>query len=152
EIVRDAEAVGRFESNSEQDTFEMEHWSLEQSKLGKASRKPLQGMVVAITGGAGAIGAATARAFAQRGAELAVLDADEEAAARVVKYVKGAHFRCDVTKPEEVETVFADIARLFGGLDVLVSNAGAAWTGAIGEVPEVILRESFELNFFGHQR
>lgn len=152
EVVRDAETIGRFESISEQDTFEMEHWSLEQAKLGKEVRKPLQGMVVAITGGAGAIGAATARTFAQRGAEVAVLDADEEAAAHVARDVKGAHFRCDVTKPEEVEAVFAEIVRRFGGLDTLVSNAGAAWTGAIGEVPEDVLRESFELNFFGHQR
>ncbi|MFT5540443.1 MAG: NAD(P)-dependent dehydrogenase (short-subunit alcohol dehydrogenase family), partial [Alphaproteobacteria bacterium] len=47
---------------------------------------------------------------------------------------------------------FKDIAATFGGLDILVSNAGRAWQGRIGEVDEKILRDSFELNFYGHQR
>jgi rhamnose utilization protein RhaD (predicted bifunctional aldolase and dehydrogenase)/NAD(P)-dependent dehydrogenase (short-subunit alcohol dehydrogenase family) len=152
EVVRDAEALGRFESISERDLFEMEHWSLEQAKLGKQARKPLEGTVVAITGGGGAIGAATARAFALRGSEVAVLDIDLDAAREVARDVKGVAVGCDVTNAQEVEEAFAAIVRRFGGVDILVSNAGAAWTGRIGEVPEETLRDSFELNFFGHQR
>ena len=47
---------------------------------------------------------------------------------------------------------FEQIAEHFGGVDIVVSNAGAAWQGRIGEVDEDILRKSFELNFYGHQR
>jgi NAD(P)-dependent dehydrogenase (short-subunit alcohol dehydrogenase family) len=51
-----------------------------------------------------------------------------------------------------VEAAFDRIAEAFGGVDILVSNAGAAWQGKIGEVDESVLQESFELNFYAHQR
>ena len=57
--------------------------------------------------------------------------------------------RCDVTDPASVTRAFRAMVEAFGGLDILISNAGAAWQGRIGEVDEAILRESFELNFFG---
>src|SRR5205085_9377099 len=55
------------------------------------------------------------------------------------------------TQPEAVRGAFDRIAERFGGIDIVVSNAGAAWQGRIGEVPDAILRESFEVNFFAHQ-
>ena len=61
--------------------FDMEYWSLEQAKLGTAEEKPLAGQIAVITGAAGAIGAATAKAFAAAGAEVALLDLDETARA-----------------------------------------------------------------------
>jgi NAD(P)-dependent dehydrogenase (short-subunit alcohol dehydrogenase family) len=60
--------------------------------------------------------------------------------------------RCDVTDAASVRAAFDHVAAAFGGVDVIVSNAGAAWQGRIGEVDEDILRKSFELNFYGHQR
>jgi len=57
-----------------------------------------------------------------------------------------------VTDPSSVITAFARVAETFGGVDIVVSNAGAAWQGRIGEVDEAVLRASFELNFYGHQR
>src|SRR5207302_3254774 len=60
--------------------------------------------------------------------------------------------RCDVTDAASVRDAFAQVAAAFGGVDIAVSNAGAAWQGRIGEVDEAVLRESFELNFYGHQR
>ena len=51
-----------------------------------------------------------------------------------------------------VPAAFDEVACTYGGVDILVSNAGAAWQGRIGEVDEAVLRESFELNFFAHQR
>ena len=54
--------------------------------------------------------------------------------------------------PKSVRTAFDGVVKHFGGVDIVVSNAGAAWQGRIGEVDEDILRKSFELNFFGHQR
>ncbi len=110
--------------------------------------------MAAITGGAGAIGAATARAFAAAGAEVALLDIDEAAARAAAKKVGGAALAvaCDVTDAASVQAAFAKVAETFGGVDIAVSNAGAAWQGRIGEVDEAVLRQSFELNFYGHQR
>ena len=59
---------------------------------------------------------------------------------------------CDVTNGGSVRAAFDQIAAHFGGVDIVVSNAGAAWQGRIGEVDEDILRKSFDLNFYGHQR
>jgi rhamnose utilization protein RhaD (predicted bifunctional aldolase and dehydrogenase)/NAD(P)-dependent dehydrogenase (short-subunit alcohol dehydrogenase family) len=152
EVISAAEAMSRFESISEADTFEMEYWSLEQAKLGKAKPKPLAGQIVAVTGGGGTIGAAIARLFAEEGAAVAVLDRDLAAAEASARAIKGLALACDVTNDKSVAGAFDAIARAFGGLDILVSNAGAAFTGRIGEVADRVLRESFELNFFAHQR
>ncbi|HVX92421.1 MAG TPA: bifunctional aldolase/short-chain dehydrogenase [Xanthobacteraceae bacterium] len=152
--ITDAEAIGRFESISEADMFDCEYWSLEQAKLGRQAEKPLAGQIAAITGAAGAIGAATARAFAAAGAEVALLDVDVAAARRKAAAIGGSAIAvdCDVTNAASVRAAFDTVVEAFGGLDILVSNAGAAWQGRIGEVDEEILRASFELNFYGHQR
>jgi len=142
-----AEAVGRFTPLGEADTFDMEYWSLEQAKLGKAPRRALEGRIVAVTGGAGAIGAATLAAFAAEGAEVVALDLPEALAA-----IEGAAaIACDVTDPGQVEAAFASLCRRFGGVDIVVSNAGAATTGMIAEIGAAALRASFDLNLFAHQ-
>ena len=154
EVITDAEAIGRFESISEAEMFDMEYWPLEQAKLGGAAEKPLAGEIVAITGGGGTIGRATAKAFAAAGAEVALLDCDERAAADAAKAIGAAALavKCDVTDGACVRDAFARVVAAFGGVDIVVSNAGAAWQGRIGEVGEDVLRQSFELNFYGHQR
>jgi rhamnose utilization protein RhaD (predicted bifunctional aldolase and dehydrogenase)/NAD(P)-dependent dehydrogenase (short-subunit alcohol dehydrogenase family) len=151
--ITDAEAIGRFETITEADDFDVEYWPMEQAKLGKAKEPPLAGQVVAITGAGGAIGAATARAFANAGAEVALLDVNYEAVAEQAKAIgrNAVPIPCDVTN-DTVRAAFLQIVETFGGVDIVVSNAGAAWQGRIGEVSEETLRKSFELNFFGHQR
>jgi NAD(P)-dependent dehydrogenase (short-subunit alcohol dehydrogenase family) len=151
-VISAAESIGRYESISESDIFAMEYWSLEQAKLGKGAPRRLAGHVVAVTGGGGTIGAAIARAFTAEGAEVAVLDCDLKAAAAVARTVRGFAVGCDVTDAASVDAAFAAIVAHYGGLDILVSNAGGAWTGRIGEIDEATLRQSFELNFYGHQR
>jgi rhamnose utilization protein RhaD (predicted bifunctional aldolase and dehydrogenase)/NAD(P)-dependent dehydrogenase (short-subunit alcohol dehydrogenase family) len=149
--VTDAEAVGTFESLPEAELFEMEYWSLEQAKLGGAVEKSLAGQVAVVTGGAGTIGLATARALRAEGAEIALLDraaADPESAA---KRLGGLGIACDVTDTASVAAAFERVVARFGGVDIVVSNAGAAWQGRIGDVSDAVLRESFELNFFAHQ-
>ena len=154
DVIADAEAIGRFESISEAEMFDMEYWSLEQAKLSAAAEKPLAGQIAVITGAGGTIGAATAKAFARAGAEVALLDLDEGAAAARAKELGGAALavKCDVTDANSVSAAFERVVEAFGGVDIVVSNAGAAWQGRIGEVPESVLRQSFELNFYGHQR
>ena len=154
EAVSDAEAIGRFESISEADMFDCEYWPLEQKKLGARSEPPLAGQIVAVTGAAGAIGAAAAKAFAAVGAEVALLDVNLPAATEQAKAIgpTALPVQCDVTDAASVRAAFDAVAENFGGVDILVSNAGAAWQGRIGEVDEDILRKSFELNFYGHQR
>ena len=154
EIITDAEAIGRFESISEDEMFDMEYWSLEQAKLGAMVEKPLAGQIAVITGGAGTIGAATAKAFATAGAEVALLDVDQSAAEEKAKAIGAAALavKCDVTNTDSVNDAFARVVEAFGGVDIVVSNAGAAWQGRIGEVDEEVLRKSFEVNFYGHQR
>ncbi|MDI1346617.1 MAG: bifunctional aldolase/short-chain dehydrogenase [Pseudolabrys sp.] len=150
-VVLDVESGGRFESLDERDQFDMEYWSLEQAKLGKRVDKALQGQVAVITGAAGTIGAATAAAFKRQGAEVVLLDLDGDAARAAAKKLGGLGLPCDVTQKKSVAAAFDAVVAAYGGLDILVSNAGAAWTGRIGEVGDDILRKSFELNFFGAQ-
>jgi rhamnose utilization protein RhaD (predicted bifunctional aldolase and dehydrogenase)/NAD(P)-dependent dehydrogenase (short-subunit alcohol dehydrogenase family) len=152
ETITDAEATGRFTPIGEDDMFDCEYWPLEQAKLGTAKPLPLAGQIAVVTGGAGAIGAATATLFATQGAAVALLDVDEAAAKAKAKDIPGAlAVGCDVTDAQSVAVAYAKIIAAFGGVDILVSNAGAAWQGKIGEVDDALLRKSFELNFFAHQ-
>ena len=152
--ITDAEAIGRFQSITEADMFDTEYWPIEQAKLGKEPDKPLAGQIAVVTGAGGAIGAATAKAFAAAGAEVALLDVNFAAAQKTGQGDRRrmrSPSQCDVTN-DTVRAAFGQVVEAFGGVDIVVSNAGAAWQGRIGEVDEAILRKSFELNFFGHQR
>jgi len=153
ETARDAESVGRFEPVSKPDLFDLEYWSLEQAKLAGAKAKPLTGQVALVTGGAGAIGAAIAALFAREGAHVVVTDLDGDKAAASAKAAGNGAIgvACDVTDPVSVAAAFDKAVSTFGGLDILVSNAGAAIEGAIATLDEALLRKSFELNFFAHQ-
>lgn len=151
-VITAAEGIGRFRSIRDSDQFEIEYWSLEQAKLGNAKEADLARQVVAITGAGGVIGQATARAFRAAGAEVALLDLDESRIMPLAQELGGLAVPCDVTDPDTVTGAFSAIASRFGGVDILVSNAGAAWQGKIGEVDDKTLRDSFELNFFAHQR
>ena len=152
ETVTGAEAVGRFESISESDLFDMEYWSLEQAKLGKGKEPPLARQVTLVTGGGGAIGGAVARVFAQAGSAVAVCDLDGAAAKAVADDIGGAALAvtCDVTDPVSIRSTFDAACRRFGGVDIVVSNAGAAWPGAMADMTDELFRKSFEINFFSH--
>lgn len=153
-VVTDAEAIGTYAPLDASNLFDIEYWSLEQAKLKANVEKPFSGRIVVVTGGAGAIGKATAKAFAADGATPIVLDLDGQAAEAAAAEMKGAGalgLTCDVTKRQSVDEAFARIVATFGGVDIVVSNAGTAWGGRIGEVSDEVLRQSFELNFFAHQ-
>ncbi len=152
DVITAAERLGPYRVISEADTFDIEYWSLEQAKLGKAPEKPLAGKIAVVTGGGSGIGAATARALAVEGAVVAVVDKDANAAADVAAAIGGLGLACDVTDGRALRRSFDAIVRAYGGVDIVVSNAGGAWQGRIAEVSEKTLRDSFEVNFFAHQR
>ena len=151
DVITDIEQMGTYEGIREEDIFDVEYWSLEQAKLGIPPKQALHRKIVIITGGGSGIGAAIAKLFSEEGANVAVLDLVKENAEAIAGQVGGIGLCCDVTDPNAVRTAFDAVAQEFGGLDILVSNAGAAWQGKIGEIDFPTLRKSFELNFFAHQ-
>ncbi|MFA7416103.1 MAG: bifunctional aldolase/short-chain dehydrogenase [Rhizobium sp.] len=153
EAARDAESIGRFEPVSRPDLFDLEYWSLEQAKLAGTKPKPFTGQIVLVTGGAGAIGTAVVKAFVAEGAHAVVLDLDGEKATAVAKSAgnNSIGLACDITDPTSVRSAFDKTVATFGGVDIVVSNAGAAWESPIATMDDALLRKSFELNFFAHQ-
>jgi rhamnose utilization protein RhaD (predicted bifunctional aldolase and dehydrogenase)/NAD(P)-dependent dehydrogenase (short-subunit alcohol dehydrogenase family) len=157
DIIHKAFSVGQYTPLKDDDLFDMEYWSLEQAKLGKSKPKKLQGKVVAISGAASGIGLATARLFATLGANLFLLDCDDKklnAAQAGLKKDFNASVvthALDVTDDNAVTEAFDHLTKTFGGLDILISNAGNAPQGRIGDVTSGELRKSFDLNFFAHQ-
>ncbi len=147
-----AEDAGGFYPVDEARLFDMEYWSLEQAKLGRKTLPPCAGKVVLITGGAGAIGLATAQAFAALGASIFLVDLSAEALADALNTLGPDHggIAMDITANGAAEQAVAGAVARFGGLDILVSNAGAAWTGEMADMDDALLRKSFELNFFSH--
>ena len=153
EAVLQAESIGCFESISESEVFGVEYWDMEQAKVKRYQHDVFAGKVAMVTGAAGAIGLATARAFRDKGAEIAILDLDGESLEKAKKELGPDTLAivCDVTDRESVSEAFKKICRGFGGIDIVVSNVGAALQGRIGDVADEVLRKSFELNFFSHQ-
>src|SRR5260370_23160425 len=113
----------------------MDYGPLERAKLGSAAQKPFAGEMAVITGGGGTIGRATAKAFAAAGAEVALLDCDERAAADAAKAIGAAALavKCDVTDVACVRDAFARVGAAFGGVDIVVSDPGAARQGRLRE-------------------
>jgi rhamnose utilization protein RhaD (predicted bifunctional aldolase and dehydrogenase)/NAD(P)-dependent dehydrogenase (short-subunit alcohol dehydrogenase family) len=155
DVIEKASRIGIYEALPENDLFDMEYWSLEQAKLGAAKEKIFSRKVVWISGAASGIGLAVARAFAAAGAHIFLTDLEETSLLRAQESLgKGpqlAWTTCDVTNPVQVRKTFEACSIAFGGVDVVVSNAGQAPTGDMASCPEDVLRKSFEINFFSHQ-
>ncbi|WP_170361667.1 MULTISPECIES: bifunctional aldolase/short-chain dehydrogenase [Ruegeria] len=147
------EDAGGYYPLDEKDQFDCEYWSLEQAKLGKGKRPAFQGKVVVVTGGAGAIGLATAKAFAREGSNVLLVDRDETALAEAGKSLGRWHatHACDITQEGAANAAVQAAVQRFGGLDILVSNAGSATGGALLELSDQAFRAAFELNFFAHK-
>ena len=149
-VIASVEETSTYKFISEKDLFDVEYWSLEQAKI-KKQKKLLEGNVVVITGSAGAIGFKTYKLFKSYGAEVVLLDYNLERIKDLQSKVKDLCIHCDVRNKKSVKKAFDQICTKYGGIDILISNAGTAIAGSIAEVDDKILRQSFEDNFFSHQ-
>jgi len=133
--------VDQFTSLDERETFEIEYWPLELYKLTlRPPERELAGRVAFVTGGASGIGRAIARRLAQEGAHVVIADINLEGAQAVADEICKAQgfkralaVRCDVTREDEVARAFAEMARAYGGVDIVVNNAGIATSAPIEE-------------------
>jgi rhamnulose-1-phosphate aldolase/alcohol dehydrogenase len=152
-VMRGAEAIGNYEGLPEQEAFNIEYWALEEAKLQRMPKpKPLVGKVAIVTGGAGGIGAAAAERLLADGACVVLLDRSEdvlseraqELVARFGQDVVRATF-CDVTSEAAVEKAFQFAVREFGGVDILVANAGIASSAPIEETSVELWRRNYDV-------
>ncbi|MCE2405319.1 MAG: bifunctional rhamnulose-1-phosphate aldolase/short-chain dehydrogenase [Dehalococcoidia bacterium] len=158
DVLASAETVGSYTSLSERDAFEAEYWAMELYKLSLAPGEgPLAGRVALVTGGAHGIGEGICRRLAAAGAHVVVADLDAQGAADLAEDMVRSHgparamaCRMDVTREDDVSAAF-DRARLaYGGLDILVSNAGIAPVGAIDRLSLEEWQRAFDVNTTGH--
>jgi len=149
-VISSVEETSSYKFIPEKDLFDVEYWSLEQAKIKKA-KKILEGNVVVITGSTGTIGFETYKMFKSYGAEVVLLDYNSDRLKNLQSKINELCIHCDVRNKKSVKNAFNQICEKYGGIDILISNAGTAATGAIGEVNDNLLRESFEDNFFSHQ-
>ena len=118
----------------EQEAFDIEYWLLEEAKLQRMPKpKPMVGKVALVTGGAGGIGRAIATRMLSEGACVVLLDIDQAALTEVTAELARTHGRdhvrgvaCDVTNEASVKAAFDSAALEYGGVDIVVSNAGIA--------------------------
>jgi rhamnose utilization protein RhaD (predicted bifunctional aldolase and dehydrogenase)/NAD(P)-dependent dehydrogenase (short-subunit alcohol dehydrogenase family) len=157
DVMTNAAAVGAYEPVSRSHLFDMEYWSLEQAKLKAPTLQPLSRCIALVTGAASGIGTAVAARVAAAGAHVAVVDRDAEALARVAADLAGKHkgrvlpIAADVRDPSAVERAVAQTVRAWGGLDLVVSNAGAAPEGRLETAEgQAALRDSLDLNCLSH--
>jgi rhamnose utilization protein RhaD (predicted bifunctional aldolase and dehydrogenase)/NAD(P)-dependent dehydrogenase (short-subunit alcohol dehydrogenase family) len=157
DVMTDAAEIGAYSPVGRSDLFDVEYWSLEQAKLKKAEEPRLGGAVAIVTGAASGIGLATASRFLALGAHVVLVDRRADALAEAkatLGRVAGARLigeLADLTKVSEVEAVVRAACRTFGGVDVVVSNAGDAPEGDLGtEEGEGKLRASLETNLLAH--
>lgn len=153
-VMMDADDIGTYQPVSREDLFDVEYWSLEQAKLKPAAKAPLDGAIALVTGAASGIGRATAAAFARSGAHVVLVDRDEAGLGEIAADLpreRVATFRADVTIEAEVRAAAAHACRTFGGLDVVVSNAGDAPQGRLDTAEGAeALRASLEVNLLSH--
>ena len=147
DVILRAEALGGFQALPAKDIFDVEYWDLEQAKLKKGGKPPqFTGEVALVTGSASGIGKAAVTAFLARGAAVIGLDLD----AKVESLHARSDFlglRCDVTDEQQVRIALGRGVTAFGGIDMLVLNAGMfPATRKIAELPPEEWRRSMSVN------
>src|SRR5690606_2465661 len=140
-VMRGSTALGNFVSLSENESFHVEYWPLELYKLTLApAEMEFSRQIAFITGGAGGIGSATAQRLVEEGAHVVLADLNLEGAQKVAdelnaKYgdARALAVKMDVTKEEEVQAAYAEAVLQYGGVDIIVNNAGLATSSPFDE-------------------
>jgi rhamnulose-1-phosphate aldolase/alcohol dehydrogenase len=157
-IVAAADATGGYATLDDRDAFHAEYWPLELYKLTLLPPdKELAARVVVVTGAASGIGRAVAERFAIEGAHVVVTDVDLTRAQEVADSIVAKHglrraiaLPLDVSSEDEVERAFEATVRAYGGVDVVVSNAGISSFGALDTLAAADWDRSFAVNTRGH--
>ena len=157
-VMRGASTVSEYQGLDEQEAFDIEYWLLEEAKLQRMPKpKSLAGKIALVTGGAGGIGKATAARLLREGACVVLADIDQtalDAATAELSGVFGADFvrpvNINVTREEQVISGFAHAVVEFGGLDVLVSNAGLASSAPIEETTLELWNKNMDILSTGY--
>ena len=153
--IQQAEAFGGWEALSREDLFAVEYWELEQAKLKTHHLKPeMEGMVALVTGAASGIGLATVEALAARGAAVVALDVAFNRSADNSDLPQAAMcLQVDVTDETALQEAIHSAVRQFGGIDLLVSNAGSFPSGSLlADIDEATWQQSLDLNLSAHLR
>jgi rhamnulose-1-phosphate aldolase/alcohol dehydrogenase len=158
DVIGNASAFGKYASLTAKDAFDVEYWPLELYKLTLAPpEKELARRVAIVTGGASGIGKAVAKRLAAEGAHVVVTDLDaagaKAVADEVVKSVgagRAIGVGMDVTSEASVRAAFEEMVLAYGGVDVVVSNAGIAHGAAVAEMRLDDWERSFAVNSRGH--
>ena len=157
-VIGATQSVSEYKSMTPKDAFEAEYWPLEQYKLTLAPpERELARRVALVTGGAHGIGRAIAIRLAAEGAHVVVADIDEQGSQSLSEELNNTYgqgravaSRLDVTSEKEVADAFRQLRLAYGGLDILVSNAGIAPVGAIDELSLADWQRAFDINTTGH--
>ena len=152
-VMRGAEAIGNYLGLDEQEAFNIEYWALEEAKLQRMPKpKSLVGKIALVTGAAGGIGAASAIRLLAEGACVMLTDRDAEALETMRSKLTERYGRdavraavCDVTDEVQVQSAFDACAREFGGLDILVANAGLASSAPIENTTVALWRKNYDV-------
>ena len=158
DVVGNAGAFGDYVSLSAKDAFDVEYWPLELYKLTLAPpEQELARRIALVTGGGSGIGRAVARRLAAEGAHVVVGDVDGDTARKtadeIVKAVgagRALGLEMDVTREASVRAAFEETVLAYGGLDVLVSNAGIAHSAPVVRLELADWEHSFAVNSTGH--
>lgn len=108
------------------------------------------GQIAIVTGGAGGLGFSIAQELRAQGAEVALLDIAQGAVQAAAEKLEGLGLACDVTDPAAIESAINKVVVHYGGIDVLISNAGAAHQGSLLELEDEHFQKAFALNFWSH--
>ena len=157
-VMRHASAVGGYETLSEAESFAIEYWPLELYKLSrKPPPKPLDGHVALITGAASGIGRAAAARLAREGAHVVIADRNGPGADEVAAALTETHGHCramaasvDVTGEAQVEDAFAAAVLAYGGVDIVVNNAGISMSAPIEETTLADWQRQFDILSTGY--
>ena len=151
-VINSGENLGGYFPISEKDQFDIEYWSLEQAKIQKITPSTIKGKTVIITGAGGVIGRETAKLFNGNGANVFLVDKDIESLKKTYSLMNKNSFYLlsNLTNSNSAEEIVYSCLQNFGGIDILISNAGVAFESSILDLDIKQLKESFELNFFAH--